>query len=191
MSVSQGPGPSGVSRVMVFIDGGYLREGLRRSFENDAINYLALSKGLAQDCKIDYLGPLLIRSYYYDAVPETSDPDYNTMQDYLSKIRGRDFLEVRLGRLKRSPKEGRKQKGVDSLIAIDMLTKAYRDHYDIAVLVAGDDDFLDLVQAVKNAGKTIFGAYFEDSISKKLSDEFDRRLFLKRDVLDSWRTSRL
>jgi len=68
-----------------------------------------------------------------------------------------------------------------------MLTKAYRDHYDIAVLLAGDDDFLDLVMAVKNAGKTIYGAYFLDSVSQGLANEFDRRLFLKKDVLEQCR----
>ena len=71
-----------------------------------------------------------------------------------------------------------KQKGVDTLIAIDMLSKAYENHYDVAVLLAGDEDFLDVVNSVKNAGKRVFGAFFEKHISPELKDSFDKRLHL-------------
>jgi uncharacterized LabA/DUF88 family protein len=46
---------------------------------------------------------------------------------------------------------------VDTLIAIDMISKAYENHYDVDILLAGDDDFLDVVNAVKNAGKRVYG----------------------------------
>lgn len=78
-------------------------------------------------------------------------------------------------------KDGRgtfRQKGVDTLIALDMLSKAYENHYDSAILVAGDDDFLDVVHAVKNAGKKVYGAFFEKHISQDLKDSFDRRIHL-------------
>lgn len=190
-TISQGPGPAGVSKVMVFIDGGYLREELKKMFGDDNINFLALAKQLAADSSQDWLHPLLFRAYYYDASPEPGEADYEERQSYLSKIRGRDNIEVRLGRLKRDHRNGRKQKGVDTLIAIDMLTKAYQHHYEIGVLLAGDNDFLDLVRAVKNAGKTINGAYFPHNVSQELADEFDRRLFLKKEVLEQLRNSKL
>jgi uncharacterized LabA/DUF88 family protein len=84
---------------------------------------------------------------------------------YLQKIKAVDYFEVRLGRLKRQKERGFKQKGVDTLIAIDMITKAYQNHYDVAILVAGDEDLLDLVNEVKNTGKRVFGAYLK-SISR-------------------------
>ena len=67
---------------------------------------------------------------------------------------------------------------LDSLIAIDMLSKAYENHYDWALLIAGDADFADLVKAVKNAGKQVFGFYFEKSVSNDLVKNFDRRFAL-------------
>lgn len=45
----------------------------------------------------------------------------------------------------------REAAGVDTLIAIDTVTKAYQNHYDVAVLLEGDDDFIDVVKAMKNA----------------------------------------
>ena len=76
-------------------------------------------------------------------------------------------------------KENHEQKRVDILIAIDMLTKAYQHHYDIAVFVGGDDDFTGLVEAVKEqAGKRVVGFYFPRHTSKRLLDEFDSQIDL-------------
>ena len=80
--------------------------------------------------------------------------------------------DIKLGRLTKT-NSGFKQKWVDSLIAIDMIAKAYQNHYDIAILVAGDDDFSDVVNAVKDAGKRVIGAYFSHNISENLVNSFD------------------
>jgi uncharacterized LabA/DUF88 family protein len=189
MGISQPPGPAGISRVMVFIDGGYVRAGLKKMFGDEKMNYRAFAESLAKSTKLDWIHPQLVRAYYYDAPSSKSEPDHKDRLEYLKGIRGRDFLEVRLGRLRRSSKKGRQQKGVDTLIAIDMLTKAYQNHYDVAVLVTGDDDFRDLVKAVKNAGKSVYGAYFMTSVSLRLSQNFDRRLFLTKELIEQLRRS--
>ena len=51
-----------------------------------------------------------------------------------------------------------------------MLSKAYENHYDIAILLSGDDDFLDIVTAVKDAGKRVFGTFIEGHISEVLKE---------------------
>jgi len=71
-----------------------------------------------------------------------------------------------------------RQKGVDLLIGIDMITKAFGGQYDIAVLVAGDSDFVELVNAVKQIGPRVVGAYFGRNIRKDLTDSFDKRFLL-------------
>jgi uncharacterized LabA/DUF88 family protein len=79
----------------------------------------------------------LIRVYYYDAIAEKQSSSDTRLQ----KIQATDHYELRLGRLKDDGKGRSRQKGVDTLIAIDMISKAYENHYDVAILIAGDDDF--------------------------------------------------
>jgi len=85
--------------------------------------------------------------------------------------------------LKWNAKGETEQKGVDSLIAIDMITKAYQNQYDEAILVAGDSDFLEIVKTVKAIGPRVTGVYFEKSTSKDLIHEFDKRQPLEKNQL--------
>jgi uncharacterized LabA/DUF88 family protein len=68
---------------------------------------------------------------------------------------------------------GFEQKRVDTLIAVDMLSKTYENHYDIAILLSGDEDHMPVVDAVKNTGKRVFGIFFESGISPMLKEYFD------------------
>jgi len=173
---------------MVFIDGGYLRKQLMDLFGDDSINYQQLIDALRSGTAYGPLFPQLVRAYYYDAVPDPKDTEkYEKQLAYLRKVRDNDFIEVRTGRLRQDEKGLPRQKGVDTLIAIDMLSKAYEGHYDVATLLAGDDDFLDLVRAVKNTGRQIYGAFFVGHVSQDLQDEFDRRLPLKREAVEQMR----
>ncbi|GFN40235.1 MAG: NYN domain-containing protein [Marine Group I thaumarchaeote] len=174
-----GPSFAGTRRIMVFIDGGYLRKNLIDMFKDDVLNYQFLANKLRLFTSYGNLFPELIRAYYYDAIIQEKESEkYDKQQAYLRKIRDVDYFEVRLGRLKKDGEGYFKQKGVDTLIALDMLSKAYENHYDVAVLLAGDEDFLDVVNSVKNAGKRVFGAFFEKHISSELKDSFDKRLHL-------------
>ena len=187
----------GVSRIMIFIDGGYLRKKVSEISDGD-IDYNALALILTQNTARTGVKPQLMRVNYYDAIPNLDDvetmpdvPDpssaFDTMQNllkkqmkYLEKIRMLDLFDVRLGKLAWNAKGETRQKGVDSLIAIDMITKAYQNQYDEAVLVAGDTDFLEIVKAVKSIGPQVTGAYFENNTSQDLIYEFDKRQPLRK-----------
>jgi uncharacterized LabA/DUF88 family protein len=68
-----------------------------------------------------------------------------------------------------------------------MLSKVYEDHYDIAILVTGDEDLLPVVKAVKDAGKRVFGAFFEKHISSNLKDTFDLSFEINKDWVANFR----
>jgi len=53
------------------------------------------------------------------------------------------------------------EKGVDINIAVDMLTSAYDNAYDVAILVSGDGDFAVAVEAVKKLNKPVECAFFK------------------------------
>ena len=57
-------------------------------------------------------------------------------EEELTKIRNTDRFDVRLGHAIITGDLEFRQKGVDLLIGIDMINKAYEKQYDIAVLVA-------------------------------------------------------
>jgi len=100
------------------------------------------------------------------------------------------MFDVRLGRLVYSKNGEARQKGVDSLIAIDMLSKAFKKDYDEAILLAGDSDFTEVVKAVKDAGIKVAGAFFKENTSKELIQSFDKQIdldnydFIHNDLLE-------
>jgi uncharacterized protein (TIGR00288 family) len=72
------------------------------------------------------------------------------------------------------------EKGIDIMLATDLLYFAWNDFYDVAVLVSGDADFAYALQAVKNMGKHVEVAYFETGGSKDLLSVADNRYLLNR-----------
>ncbi len=67
----------------------------------------------------------------------------------------------------------RGSKAVDIALARDLLSHAYRDSFDVAILVAGDADYLPLVDEVKRTGKRAVVAFFGDATSEALRTEAD------------------
>jgi len=53
-----------------------------------------------------------------------------------------------------------RSKGIDITLTKDMLSHAFLDHYQDAVLVAGDGDYIRLVDQVKRLGKRVYVAFF-------------------------------
>jgi uncharacterized LabA/DUF88 family protein len=55
---------------------------------------------------------------------------------------------------------GGKSKGVDISLATDMLTHAFQNHFEVAILLAGDADYKPLVGRVKSLGKLVWVWFF-------------------------------
>jgi len=189
-SFSSGPTPA-YRPAMIFIDGGYLRAEVKRVFGHDNINFALLSHYLNRSIIAEHIHPELIRVYYYDAIVDHKDPKYDEQDRYFKDIRKNNNYEVKLGRLIRTKDDRYRQKGVDVLLAIDMITKAFLNHYEIALLLGGDDDYVDLVKLIKDlTGKRIYGAYFQNSVSERLTENFDRRLILSEANLKTHKISK-
>jgi len=183
---------------MIFIDGGYLRETLRDITGDDEWNIEKLIENVHGE--FDLYEALIIggglsisnhlRTYYYDANYSKDDHnfeeikiEYESNRSYFKSLMEADFVEVKLGQLIKTGKRNR-QKGVDALIAIDMLTKAYMNHYDVAILVSGDGDLLPLVKTVKDiTGKQVYGVIFERRYSEDMKRAFDKYLILNNENL--------
>ena len=59
--------------------------------------------------------------------------------------------------------KNRRSKAVDITLATDMLSHGHRDNYDVAVLFAGDGDYVPLVEEVQRLGKVVYVGFFKGS----------------------------
>lgn len=166
-------------RVMYFIDGEYLQKSFQDLDKSVNIDYRNLPFKLNNRFFGNGRGIQgeIVRVYYYDALCEPGEEDYKDQLEFFNRLDNFDFYETRLASLVRKGKNKgrREQKGVDVLISVDMLSKAYEDHYDIAIVIMGDRDFLPLIKSVKNlTGRRVFGVVFEGHYSLEIARAFDK-----------------
>ncbi|MDD5093418.1 MAG: NYN domain-containing protein [Dehalococcoidia bacterium] len=172
-------------RVAIFIDGSNLYHALRDNCQRYDLNFAEFARKLSGERR-------LFRIYYYNILQDqTSRPEgHREQQEFLDTLRKTPYLEVRLGRTKLQqgiPVE----KGVDIMLATDLLHYGWQGLYDTAILVSGDADFAYALQTVKNMGKHVEVAYFESNISKDLLEVADYQHLLKRDFFkDMWTVKR-
>ncbi len=172
-------------RVAIFIDGSNLYHSLEENCKRFDLDFAAFSDKL---CK----GRQLLRTYYYNVLrtPDRNPQAYQDQQKFLSALYSTPYLDVRLGASKMRggvPVE----KGIDIMVATDLLRFAWENLYDVAVLVSGDGDFSYAVQAVKDMGKHVEVAAFTSNLSGELAQVADdRELFTPQYFSDLWSRKR-
>jgi uncharacterized LabA/DUF88 family protein len=157
---------------MIFIDGSNLYHSLKNHFNRTDLD-------IGKFCRKLLFKRQLIRIYYYNArVGQKQEPElYKQQQAFFNGIKAIPYTELRLGRLVYNnwPSVPPYEKGTDVQLATDMLTHAFKNNYDVAVLVAGDNDFVGALQAVKDNGKNVEVALFgKEHTSRLLRDVADR-----------------
>ena len=164
-------------RVAIFIDGSNLYHALKNNFGRYDLYFTGFISKLCSSRP-------LFRTYYYNVLQDPAKwPDaHKEQQEFLEVLNKTPYLEVRLGKTKVAqgiPIE----KGIDIMLATDLLYFAWNNAYDVAILVSGDSDFAYALQAVKNMGKHVEVAYLENVVSKDLLDIADNRHLLDRSFL--------
>ncbi len=106
------------------------------------------------------------RCHYYTSLTRAQEGQVDPTSD---KLREMGFLPCIFRK-----QSTRKSKGVDISMATTLLGHAYRDSYDVAVLVAGDGDFKPLIEEVQHLGKEVLVAFFEHETESGLSPELRR-----------------
>jgi uncharacterized LabA/DUF88 family protein len=149
-------------RVAIFIDGSNLYHSLKNNFKRFDLNFGEFTKKLCGSRQ-------LVRTYYYNVLQESNQRSEGSreQQEFLETLRKTPYLELRLGTTKLSqgiPVE----RGIDVMLATDLLYFAANNTYDIGILVSGDSDFNYTVQVVKDMGKHVEVAYFENAASRDL-----------------------
>ena len=150
-------------RVMVFIDGSNLYHVLSQSCGRHDLQFDKFALKLAN-------GRDLKRIYYYNIRQESdSNPNIGVeQQKFFESMYDTPYVEVRLGIWKQRG-DIMVEKGVDVMLATDLVAHAYKDHYDTAIVVSGDADFYPALQAVKDVGKHVEVAAFDMNMSAESS----------------------
>ena len=173
-------------RVMIFIDGSNLYHSLKHHFSRTDLD-------IGKFCRKLLGRRQLVRIYYYNAkVGIKEEPErYRQQQTFFASVNAIPYSELRLGRLVYNnwPNTPPYEKGTDVQLATDMITHSYKNNYDVAVLVAGDNDFVSAVQAVKDNGKHVEVALFgKQGTSRQLRSVADRVITINSRLLrDCWK----
>lgn len=139
-------------RVMVFIDGSNLFWACR------ALNFRIDLKKLVDELVKDRY---LLRPCYYCAIPENQPQSQVNFHRTLKYLGFRVVAKMLKSRRNEEGKPIYVEKGVDVALVTEMLSMAFKNAYDVAILVAGDDDYLGAVEEIKNMGKRVEIASFE------------------------------
>lgn len=170
-------------RAAVFIDGGYFDKAL------DALGRLRPDYERFSDkaCR----GAERLRTCYYHCHPHQGNPPteqerarYASADRFFHSLRRPRRFEVRLGRLQLVEGEYR-QKGIDTLLSIDLVELAATGQISKAVLITGDSDFAPAARRARDKGVIVDLFYSPATyVHSELLDACDDRVPLDRAQFD-------
>lgn len=127
--------------------------------------------------------------YHLNSIPNTPEnqEEMHTISEKLEKAERRIeaqkremersknfyFFETRLKPLQYGKKQGVFQKGVDVQLAVDLVSNAYLNNYDVAVLFSGDIDLYESVKMVKTLGKQVIIFSHKSLMAEKMIEICD------------------
>ena len=163
------------NKVMIFIDGSNLYHVLLKNCGRSDLKFLDFAEKLT--------GPKrkLEKIYYYNVRQELEGkikiPE--EQQKFLTSLHKISKLEVKLG-IWKEQNGSIVEKGVDVMLATDLVLHAVKNNFDTAIIVSGDGDFFPAIETVKKEGKIVEVAAFESNISKEASESSNNVIKLKK-----------
>ena len=186
-------------KVMVFIDYQNFNINLQEHYKGKTfkpINYWALGKAINN---IIPLQSEVIKTYLFAYKPcdELMKLEkYSKYYDWLNSLRKTPYLEIIEGRQEIRTYDGidfdinnpktyfTEEKETDINLATHMLSKAFQNAYDIAILVSGDTDYIKVVETLHNIGKTVVIAHFPHQNVSRYDEICDANIILYDNVLN-------
>ncbi len=180
-----------MEKTILFIDGGYLSfiskyfgkgRHLKYKIEKFAIN---ISKENGLDCQTIYF---YIAPPFQSPTPTKEENIRKANYDrFVKKLKSaKPEIKVREGRLQKINGTFQ-QKGVDTLMTMDLLKIAQKEDIKKIIIITSDTDFVPIIKDIKNSyGVEIILAYFTDkkrksafSLSNHLWKIVDKKILIK------------
>jgi len=172
---------SKTERVIILIDGSNFYYSTAK--KGRKVDFTKLTKELVGNRK-------LVNVYYYVAPLdiEANEKKYWSHQRFLNKLKQIPKFKVVLCTLKKIKVENKKYiyvvKGDDVKMSNTLLIGAVDNLYDTAIVISGDEDFIDSINIVrKKYKKKIGNAYFSKGSSSNLRNACDFTINLDK-ILD-------
>jgi len=182
-----------IKRSMIFIDAGNLNGGWWEycksnghikndpsksgSFIYKKVSYEKLLKEISKNTD-------LIRGYYYDATEYPIDKKKQAFFDVLRRLevtintKPLKFKNVRCQHCGHKDYGIPYQKGVDVSLVTEVMSLAFENAFDIAIIVSGDNDFQDAVHHIKSKGKKVWIVSFQNCLGEDVKRAADRFILL-------------
>lgn len=168
-------------RIFIIIDGNNFYHRLKEMGLKDLLSfdYEKLTQFLVSKRN------LVLRKYYIGAIREEfNNPKSKELMKNQRKLLGKlqkQGWQMGLGHMLKT--DDYHEKGVDVLIAVDLLAGAHENKYDVAILVSSDTDLIPAIEKVRLMKKKIEYIGFSHKPSYGLIKNSDVRKLLTREDL--------
>jgi len=175
------------NRVFIIIDGSNFYHRLRELELRNLLNfnYEKLTRFLVGKRN------LVLRKYYIGAIEEEvgnpkSKELMRNQRILLGKLQKQGW-QIGFGHMLKE-QDGYHEKGVDVLMAVDLLVGAYEDTYDSAILISSDTDLIPAIEKARLMKKKVEYIGFSHKPSYALIANSDVRRLLIKDELEEYFT---
>ena len=160
-----------MERIIIFIDNSNIFKGFRKY--NIKANYEKLKNIITKGRKLH--GIFLYEGVVYPMSPEKKKW-YKNLSEKSGYMIKTSFDKIALN--------DAFEKKIDIKIAIDVISLAYENAYDTAVLVSGDGDFVPVIKKLKELDKNVEVWTFSYSLANALKEELKQdNLYYLDDIL--------
>jgi len=172
-------------RAIVFIDGNNWYHGVKRIVRKPkSVRFEKLARLIAGKFDLD-----ILEIRYYNSVPDIDlgEDNYYKHMVFLAGLKKKGIVvnTNKLKKLRVGGKVLRVEKGVDVMIATDMINKSLVEkECDCCVLISGDSDFVPAMRLIKDAGKEVLTASVLKGYARELLQGEFRFWILKKGDLD-------
>lgn len=154
------------------------------------LNWAGLISDMVEECKKQFNSECrLIKAYYYAGIPDPriDNNGYRKQKNFLNAISSIGFVTVKTGYVLKNKKTGANvEKGVDTMLAVDMAIMAAKDMYDIALLISADGDFKYCIEQVQQCNKEVVICSPEESHSIALMQVCNKQIIANRNLISKY-----
>lgn len=200
-----------MDKIGVFIDGGFFAVLTKYAFPNSDDSPRKIDLHLFSKLLCEENNGELLRTYLYHCPPyqgrypsEEEKKRKRGYDSWIYALKQLKQMQIREGRLRKTFDEQGKQdfiqKGVDVLLAIDMLKLALKGAIQKIILISSDSDFVPVVRALRDEGMSVILYYYKNEMdnniiqscfSQDLYEECDERKLLNKELFEKTTTENI